>query len=312
MMSFFLDLVRYTAPEVMENGKIFATAYSDTYSFAMLVLECITEKVPFSNVSEDTEVIRVSKKECPPRPDGKGGRNRVSDELWGLMKRCWSVEPDSRPTMKQVHSFFLGEWPVGWAPDASAPPLLLLPPPPHCGTGSLDVQALSGLNPSQAANKVQQMSGLTGWQRDRDALDETGIDRSTLGPTLGEPSTNGTISNTNRAGPLPTGGKEEYTPKGESHDVDTETPSLVDPMRPTVGSDDQTTSSRTHTAEQVTSNTTTPATQFPSPNIPHPMNPGQPTSTPGLSQDSGVTATQRASTDDYNEFIRAVLKYIDR
>ena len=103
------DIVRYAAPELIENSNVLATTHSDTYSFAMLILECITEEVPFSNISRDAAVIhaRISKKQCPPRPDGQDGKHRVSDELWDLMKRCWSVKPEQRPTMELVHRFFL-------------------------------------------------------------------------------------------------------------------------------------------------------------------------------------------------------------
>ena len=103
------DVVRYSAPELIENNNVLATMNSDTYSFAMLILECITEEVPFSSLTRDASVIhaRISKKQDPPRPDGQDRKNRVSDGLWDLMMRCWSVKPDHRPTMEHVHSFFL-------------------------------------------------------------------------------------------------------------------------------------------------------------------------------------------------------------
>jgi hypothetical protein len=103
------DVVRYSAPELIENNNVTATTGSDTYSFAMLVLECVTEEVPFSDLSRDAAVIhaRISKRRCPPRPDGPDPKNRVSDDLWDLMMRCWAVKHEGRPTMEQVHSFFL-------------------------------------------------------------------------------------------------------------------------------------------------------------------------------------------------------------
>ena len=81
-----------------------ATKSSDAYSFALLILESITEKRPFYQLSRDAAVIhaRIAKKQCPPRP-----KTHVSDDLWSLMERCWSVEPDKRPTMENIHSFFL-------------------------------------------------------------------------------------------------------------------------------------------------------------------------------------------------------------
>jgi len=103
------DVVRYSAPELIENNNVPSTKGSDTYSFAMLILECFTEKIPFSDLSRDAAVIhaRIRKRQCPPRPDGDSPNNRVSDDLWSLMTRCWSVKPDARPTMEQIHSFFL-------------------------------------------------------------------------------------------------------------------------------------------------------------------------------------------------------------
>ena len=99
------DVVRYSAPELF-HGDTVPTEASDTYSFAMLILECITEELPFSHLRRDAAVLyaRISKKQNPPRPDGP---NRISDDLWDLMTRCWAAEPDERPTMEQVHGSFL-------------------------------------------------------------------------------------------------------------------------------------------------------------------------------------------------------------
>ena len=103
------EVVRYAAPELIENSNLRATTNSDVYSFAMLIHECITERIPFFEHTRDAAVIhaRIDKGQCPPRPDGEGLKNRVSDDLWGLMKRCWSIKPDDRPTMEQIHVFFL-------------------------------------------------------------------------------------------------------------------------------------------------------------------------------------------------------------
>ena len=102
------EIVRYAAPELIENTDSSPTMESDTYSFAMLIVECITEDAPFSNITRDAAVIhaRINKKQCPPRPDGPEEGKYVSDGLWDLMNRCWSLKPDLRPTIEHVHSFF--------------------------------------------------------------------------------------------------------------------------------------------------------------------------------------------------------------
>ena len=105
------DGVRYSAPELLESNNVPPTTHSDTYSFAMLIYECMAEEAPFSNITRDAAIIhaRISKKQCPPRPDGEVERKRVSDGLWDLVMRCWSITQDRRPTMDDVHSFFLHE-----------------------------------------------------------------------------------------------------------------------------------------------------------------------------------------------------------
>ena len=103
------DVVRYSAPELLENNSVSPTTHSDTYSFAMLILECMNEEAPFSNLSSEAAIIhaRITKRQHPPQPDGQNGKNSISDGLWEFMMRCWSVKPDHRPTMEQVHTFFL-------------------------------------------------------------------------------------------------------------------------------------------------------------------------------------------------------------
>jgi len=103
------EAVRYSAPELIENNDLHATMSSDTYSFAMLILECISEKIPFSDYFHDAAVLhaRITRGEWPPRPDGWDPRNYISDDLWDLMQHCWSYSHENRPTMEQVHRFFL-------------------------------------------------------------------------------------------------------------------------------------------------------------------------------------------------------------
>ena len=95
---------RYTAPELINNYDFPVTAHSDTYSFALLILECVTEAPPFSNINPDAGLIhaRISKQLSPYRPEGS-----IPDELWELMNRCWVIVPEQRPSMDYVHRFFL-------------------------------------------------------------------------------------------------------------------------------------------------------------------------------------------------------------
>ena len=99
------DVLRYTAIEFFNQGAVHSKA-SDTYSFAMLILECITENPPFSDLSNSLEILRArsGNRQNPPRPDGP---NNIPDDLWDLMERCWKERPEKRPTMKEVLGFFV-------------------------------------------------------------------------------------------------------------------------------------------------------------------------------------------------------------
>ena len=97
------------APELIEDSDVPATIHSDTYSFAMVILECITGQAPFSNIKHDYNVLyaKTTKKQRPLRPDGSEWKNHAPEGLWELMMRCWAVRPEERPTMEHVHGFFL-------------------------------------------------------------------------------------------------------------------------------------------------------------------------------------------------------------
>ena len=101
------DTMRYSAPELLYEDTDHTKA-SDTYSFAMLILACITENPPFPDLSRSYEILsaRSYKRQNPPRPDGP---NNIPDDLWDLMERCWERKPRQRPTMEQVHGFFLNQ-----------------------------------------------------------------------------------------------------------------------------------------------------------------------------------------------------------
>jgi len=103
------DNVRYAAPELIRINGAPATKHSDTYSFALLVLECITEEQPFPHLDRDAAVIhvRITKGQSPPRPDRQDQKKHISDRLWKCMEDCWNPAPDRRPSMEFVQKFLI-------------------------------------------------------------------------------------------------------------------------------------------------------------------------------------------------------------
>lgn len=97
------DGVRWMAPEIVE-GKSPSKA-SDVYSFAMSVLEMLTEKAPLYELKRDIAIIRAMAKDGPIRPKRPTEPEVVrwlTNELWGLLELCWAKTDHARPTMEDL------------------------------------------------------------------------------------------------------------------------------------------------------------------------------------------------------------------
>jgi serine/threonine protein kinase len=90
---------RYMAPEVarMEDDYGFS---ADVYSFAILLWQIVTTRVPFSEIKSSTEFYaRVVLSE--QRPSMKYLKNK---ELATLISQCWSPTAEKRLTFLKIQS----------------------------------------------------------------------------------------------------------------------------------------------------------------------------------------------------------------
>ena len=97
---------RWMSPELLDpkqfgfkNGR--PTKESDCYALGMVVLEVLTGQAPFLGYNT---LVLGSKIVDGQRPDRPQGPEAVwfADDLWGLLKQCWSSEPKLRPTVESV------------------------------------------------------------------------------------------------------------------------------------------------------------------------------------------------------------------
>ncbi|KXN89740.1 Tyrosine-protein kinase TXK [Leucoagaricus sp. SymC.cos] len=97
---------RWLAPEIVHGER--PSKASDTYSFAMAMIELFTRKAPFPEHKSDAAFIKALTLEnaTPRRPEGIN--DLLTDDLWALTVRCWSKDPASRPSMGEVLAILKG------------------------------------------------------------------------------------------------------------------------------------------------------------------------------------------------------------
>ncbi|NXH47301.1 HCK kinase, partial [Dicaeum eximium] len=89
--------IKWTAPEAINYGSF--TIKSDVWSFGILLTEIITYgRIPYPGMSS-LEVIRALERGYRmPRTEN------CPEELYGIMGRCWQIQPQDRPTFEYIQS----------------------------------------------------------------------------------------------------------------------------------------------------------------------------------------------------------------
>ncbi|EJD36308.1 kinase-like protein [Auricularia subglabra TFB-10046 SS5] len=104
-----LHTARFAAPELLMGGidpsgkPPSKTCESDVYAFGMLVLEAITEKLPWSGVlpSDMAVLMSVVSGKHPSQPT-IGAFVSLSHAWWNVCLACWISEPRDRPAMQLI------------------------------------------------------------------------------------------------------------------------------------------------------------------------------------------------------------------
>jgi len=98
---------RWVAPELMSmeaESVPLLTEATDAWSFSMTIIEIFSKRIPFSHLKVDASVILFVV---------KGGRHKrehfvqINDDIWRMLEKCWNIEPNRRPSMHSLFSFFV-------------------------------------------------------------------------------------------------------------------------------------------------------------------------------------------------------------
>ena len=95
------------SPELLDPGQLGLkdsqpTRESDCYALGMVIYEVLSGQVPFAPCNVGFVVSRkIVEGERPERPSGLRG-TWFTNDLWALLERCWSAQPQNRPTTEVV------------------------------------------------------------------------------------------------------------------------------------------------------------------------------------------------------------------
>ena len=93
---------RWMSPELFDpenDGR--PTKHSDGYALGMLIYEVLSGQVPFSQHRNCAVIAGILRGERPGRPD-KADKMGFTDDVWGILGRCWESIPSDRPEIEDV------------------------------------------------------------------------------------------------------------------------------------------------------------------------------------------------------------------
>ncbi|KAJ7034346.1 kinase-like domain-containing protein [Mycena alexandri] len=97
-----LGTVPYMAPELLAAESVSPTKESDVFSWALLALEACGQQTTAFVTSQIGDALR------PRRSDYDA--QKVTDDHWAILERCWTFEPHQRPSIGDV---------LSWLPPSS-------------------------------------------------------------------------------------------------------------------------------------------------------------------------------------------------
>lgn len=97
------DLLPFMAPEILRSEDF--SKQSDIYTFGIIMWEFLTNRPPFYNVPHNPKLIHsIAYENFRPNTSTSGPESYIK-----LMKTCWSSDPSSRPTIRELVNQ-LGDW----------------------------------------------------------------------------------------------------------------------------------------------------------------------------------------------------------
>ncbi|KAF9789488.1 kinase-like domain-containing protein [Thelephora terrestris] len=97
---------RWMSPELLDPDKFGIensrpTKESDSYALGMVILEVLSGRSPFNQLSDVFVMWVVLEGKQPERPTGPEGA-WFMDDLWQMLTLCWKSQRESRPSIAAI------------------------------------------------------------------------------------------------------------------------------------------------------------------------------------------------------------------
>ncbi|KIO25410.1 hypothetical protein M407DRAFT_8392 [Tulasnella calospora MUT 4182] len=93
--------------ENQETEQVVHTLHSDMWAFGSVMFEVLTGKVPYRRLRNESSVIKaLAERKLPSNPESL---DLPGDYLATLLKRCWKLDPASRPSASECLNMLLTE-----------------------------------------------------------------------------------------------------------------------------------------------------------------------------------------------------------
>lgn len=98
---------RWLAPEIIDppskasSKPLTASKPADIFAFAMLAVEVFSGRVPFGSMKNESVVIQIASGKRPAKPPA-AEQLGLTAEMWKFIGKCWTANPNKRPTIDEV------------------------------------------------------------------------------------------------------------------------------------------------------------------------------------------------------------------
>ncbi|KAG1873606.1 kinase-like protein [Suillus subalutaceus] len=91
--------MRWMAPELLveqdDGSQVRPSEQSDIYSFGGIMLQVLTNKVPYYHLTNDAAIVLcIAKSQTPSR----SRYPELPEQYWQFIEQCWSTDPRDRPS----------------------------------------------------------------------------------------------------------------------------------------------------------------------------------------------------------------------